>query len=244
MKKLLTILTLMCFNITLFSQSHNESPVFIDFGPKAMIGIATINPTLISDSSSGFEHSFASYGYSFGGKFAIDFGEHFAVVGEYLINQNKQSFITSTKNQYIHYNRHEIPILLRYNGNNLGFVEAGISLYKTKSVNETDLKGVKTSYTSLYNNNGKSAILGFGGTITTLGEINIQMGLRLKYDLDDYVNGGNTKTSANSVYALNSGITSTKPLSAMIFLELNYDLGFTRSRSNCGGSRKIKIGNR
>jgi hypothetical protein len=246
MKK--TILTLiMTVMVTVgFSQLWKDSKFFIDFGPKVSFGPSWFNngtSSFYDTTTNAYLHKWNSLRLNVGGKFAFDFNDHFAIVGEYLYTQNTQSYGVDDNTLKIKAVGSEIPLMIRFNLESDVYYEGGLVLVRTKSVRET-LNGVTTDFTDLYNTNRKGIVLGCGGYAFGFGNWGVSTGFRFRYNLDDMVNGENVRTDGNPVYALDSRTDITKDMSVMLVLEFNYDLGFTMAQSSCGRTRKFMLSRR
>ena len=70
-------------------------------------------------------------------------------------------------------------------------------------------------------------------------KFSVTAGLRFRYDIDNFVRDENVKTADNPIFALDSQVDKSNPMSLMFVLEFNYDLGFAMARSACGDRRKV-----
>lgn len=238
-KAFLTFVAASLISVAGMAQNFKDSKFFIDFGPKVMIGPSLMNTTSSSfDTTNGYQHKFNSFGYNFGFKFAFDFNQTVAIVGEYLVTNNTETFGVDGVTNQIKSKGYEIPLMLRINRETDTYIEAGIVLSSLKSVTE-NLNGTINDYTNLYNKNNTGLVFGTGGYIFGVGNWGVSSGLRFRYDFNNMVNSGNERTLGNEVYALDSRIDKTNNMSLMFVLEFNYDLGFSMANSSCGKSRKL-----
>ena len=241
-----TILTLiMAVMVTVgFGQGlFKDSKFFIDFGPKVSFGPSWFNngtSSFYDTTNNAYLHKFNSLRLNVGGKFAFDFSDNIAVVGEYLYTQNTQSYGVDGNTLKIKSVGSEIPLMLRFNRDNDTYIEAGMVFVKTKSVDET-LNGITTDYTHLYNTSRKGLVLGTGGYAFGVGNWGVSTGFRFRYNLDDMVNGDNLQVEGSPTYALDNRAGITKDMSVMLVLEFNYDLGFTMAKSACGRKRSFLL---
>jgi len=245
MRKIGLILIIVMITITGFTQTFKDSKIYIDFGPKIMVGPSWMdngNNSFYDTTSKDYLHKFNSYGFGIGGKFSLNFSENIGIVSEYIFHTNTQTFGVDDNVMSIRSNGTEIPLLLRINKNNDTYVEAGFVLMNTRSTTET-LNGVITDYSNLYSKSKKGILFGVGGYMWGIGNWGISTGLRFRYNTNDMV-GDNTKTPTNEVYALDMRSGVSKNVSVMIVLEFNYDLGFTMANSPCGRNRKFMLSRR
>jgi hypothetical protein len=220
-----------------------DSKFFVDFGPKVSFGPSWYNngtSSFYDTTSNVYLHKFNSLRLNLGGKFAFDFNEHIAIVGEYLYTQNTQSYGVDGNTLKIKAVGSEIPLMLRYNLEKDVYYEAGMVFVNTRSVTET-LNGVSTDQTNLYNTKRKGLIFGAGQYAFGIGNWGVSTGFRFRYNLDNAVNDGNSQTEGNEVYALDSRADITKDMSIMLVMEFNFDMGFTMAKSGCGRSRKFLL---
>ena len=241
MKKIMMMMLFILTTLTTQAQWSKHSKFFIDFGPKIMVGPSLMNSNVSFDTTTNYKHKFNSYGLNYGVKLALNFGQHVSIVGEYIFANNTQNFeLDNGDTKQIKSRGYEIPLMIRHNNENFGYLEGGIVLGRTKSVTETQLDGV-TDFTELYNTKSTGLVFGLGGYLFTMENFGISAGLRYRYDFVDFINQNNT-ISNNSVFALDPQVEKANNMSLMFVLEFNYDLGFTMARSACGDRRKVMFG--
>jgi len=251
MKRLLLIIILGLSTTVSFSQS------FIDFGPKIIAGPNWLYNSEVVSSGGKYSINPASFGFGAGFKLAFDFNESVAVVGEIDFFSHKQKYemevagLDSINVKYgktISYSAIEIPIMLRYNGPTMSYVEAGYVISMVSKANET-LEGPYAALGSTDISNQMTPkmgglVLGFGSYVWGQDNFGISAGFRVRYDLDDAFANGLPKYQYSPNYGTDSEITgATNPLSLMLTIEFNYDLGFYMAKSPCTGRRKLLIGN-
>ena len=218
-----------------------DSKFFIDFGPKISIGPSWFNngtSSFYDTTTNTYLHKFNSVRMNVGGKFAFDFTDNIAIVGEFLYTTNTQSYEVDWNTLKIKSIGSEIPLMLRLNKKNDTYLEAGMVFINTKSVTET-LNGIEVDHTGLYNKNRKGLVLGTGGYAFGVGNWGVSTGFRFRYNLDDMTNS--TKVDNSPIYAMDNRADITKDMSIMLVLEFNYDLGFSMAKSACGRSRKFLL---
>jgi hypothetical protein len=221
------------------SQTFKNSEIFIDFGPKVMIGPSLMKSNVSFDTSSMYKHKFNSYGFNWGGKFALNFGQHVAAVGEYILTNNTQVFeMDNGSTKSIKSKGFEIPLMIRHNNENFGYLETGVVFSRTKSVLETT-SDITSDYTNLYLTKNTGFVFGLGGYLFSAENFGVSAGLRFRYDFNDFVITDNVKYPSAPIYALDSDIEKTNNMSLMFVMEFNYDLGFAMARSACGQRRKV-----
>lgn len=216
--------------------------LFMDFGIKGMIGSSVfINSNLFEDNS--YNHGITS-SYAFGGKFALDFGEHAALVVEGLYGVVGQNFnitdsIIGDWTKAIKLKSIDIPILLRKNNPETGsYAEIGPQISLLRGVTETT-GGIATDY----NQNYWSMVFGFGGYLWGTDNFGISTGLRFVYTFQDVLTTDEIASYDGNSYMNNArgydSYQKTTPLSVFFVLEANYDLGFIIAKNECTGRRKF-----
>jgi len=236
-RKLFTILMVM-ISLVANSQTFKNSKIFIDFGPKVMIGPSLMNSNVSFDTTSRYSHKFNSHGFNWGAKFAINFGQNVSTVGEYIVTNNTQNFqMDDGTTKSIKSKGFEIPLMIRHNNENFGYLETGVVLSRTRSVLETS--NLTGDYTNLYSTKNTGFVFGLGGYLFSAENFGVSAGLRFRYDFKDFVTDNNLKYQSAPIYALDSDIEKTNNMSLMFVLEFNYDLGFAMARSACGQRRKV-----
>lgn len=237
MKKLITVL-LVSLSVNSYSQWMKESKMFIDFGPKVMVGPSLLNSNASFDTTTNYKPTVNSYGLNYGGKFALNFNQSVSVVAEYIIASSIQTFEVGESTKQIKSKGFEIPILLRHNNENFGYIEGGVAIVKSKTVTENFINN-ELEVDELYNTQRTGLIFGLGGYLFSVENFGVSAGLRFRYDINNFVRDENVKTADNPIFALDSQVDKSNPMSLMFVLEFNYDLGFAMARSACGDRRKV-----
>ena len=239
MKKLIALLTILLTVSTTQAQWVRDSKFFIDFGPKVMVGPSLMNSNVSFDTTTNYKHKFNSYGLNYGFKLALNFGQHVSVVGEYIFANNTQNFeLDNGETKQIKSKGYEIPLMLRHNNENFGYLEGGVVIGKSKTVTETYLDDV-SDFTELYNTKTTGIVFGLGGYLFSMENFGISAGIRYRYDFVDFINQDNISSDNSTIFALDPQVEKANNMSLMFVLELNYDLGFAMARSACGDRRKV-----
>ena len=82
MRKIGLILIIVMITITGFTQTFKDSKIYIDFGPKIMVGPSWMdngNNSFYDTTSKDYLHKF-KYGFGIGGKFSLNFSENIGIV--------------------------------------------------------------------------------------------------------------------------------------------------------------------
>ena len=237
-----TILTLTTFAIINTSFAQN----WLDIGIKGGYGLSLLYNQNIFDDS-GFNHQLSG-AYSFGGKIGLNFGENHEVTVDILSSSFKQKFkfnITDslsggspTYNSQINYQA--LDILLMYRSNNEGrYFEIGpyMSLIKEAQHTNEYLDIVNETVTNNWNKNGYGVAMGFGAYLICSENFGVTFGARFNYMISDAIStlGQSNNFPANKNY---DSYKASHPFSAMIVMEMNYDLGYLAS-AKCSKRRKI-----
>jgi hypothetical protein len=255
MRRILLGFLLSSIGFSAFGQIRSDQgDFFIDFGPKVMVGENSLYNSKASFNSDRYFHHPSSIGYGAGFKFAFNFNRNIAIVGEAVYYKFNQVYDMTDPSvggggeisyqKTISYSTLEVPIMFRYNNDDMDYWEFGYVHSTIQEFSETNEgKGPSTSedIAELYEDQLGGAVLGFGGYVYGNGNFGISTGLRLRYDFDGIV-AENGSIDLAPVYALDSEPSgSTNPLSLNLVVEFNYDLGFAMANSGCG-NRKLIFG--
>lgn len=239
---------LICISFSTYAQYGSGKP-FVDFGPKVFFGPSMFKSNVVTGAEDNYEHSLKSFRWDVGFKFAFDFNDFIAVVGEAVYGGNVQNYnlVDNTLSSYKKITeRHlEFPVMIRYNNSSAGYMEAGYVFGKILSVKENDplASDVMTVRTDYYNTKRNGLVFGLGGWLWGNKIVGISGGLRVRYDLDDALNTDPADRYAGStIFAFDSGVTNkVNPWSVMLNFEFNYDFGLIMAKSPCTGRRKVMI---
>jgi len=237
-----TILTLSTFTIMTTSFAQN----WLDLGVKGGYGLTLLfNQNMFDDGS--FNHQLST-GYTFGGKLGYNFGENHEVTFDVMSSGFSQKFkfniVDSTSGSSPEYRSaisfKALDLLLMYRNNNSGrYFEIGpiMSLLKDgKHTNEyydiTD-SDVSANWSKI----GYGVSMGFGAYMLGTENFGITFGARFNYMLSDAISaaGQSNNFPANKNYGT---YKASHPFSAMLVMEMNYDLGYL-AQGKCTKRRKI-----
>lgn len=190
-----------------------------------------------------------SGGYSYGGKLGLNFNLNYQITMDFLHRSANQEYLfqpTETENKWtkgIRYNSFDIPLLFRHNSDNGSFLELGPQLSFISKVTETK-DDVATDRKDYFESTNFGAVLGFGSFMLGSNNAYLVFGIRIHYGFQDLISDEAGKNS-NTYYPINNGelevyeagfsfdeYQKTSPLSALAYLEFNYDLAYL-VRSEC-----------
>ncbi len=236
MKKITIIASLLfIFSHSLYSQS------WLEVGLKGGYGLDfMVNKNVSNDKTHTVKFS---YGYVYGGKLGWNFNEAHAITLDVLYSGFSQSYDyyrvnpDSSKSFYkksFAYNALDFLLMYRH-VKNASYFEIGPQFSTVKKAVGTDnFPGATTSSGDISGNLVKtyySAVIGAGGMLAGTENFRVILGFRVMYALDDIVSpqGQNNYFPTGNKYG---SYQKSNPLSAMMVMELNYDLGFL-AKSNC-----------
>lgn len=242
------VLIFLLASVTAFGQYGSGKP-FVDFGPKVFFGPSMFKSNVVTGTDDNYEHNLKSFRWDVGFKFAFDFNDYIAVVGEAIYGGNTQNYklVDNTLSSFKKITeRHlEFPVMIRYNNSTAGYLEAGYVFGKILSVNESDplASDAMTSRTDLYNTKRNGLVFGLGGWLWGNKIVGVSGGFRVRYDLDDALNTDpSDRITGSTIFAYDSAITDkVNPWSVMLNFEFNYDFGLIMAKSPCTGRRKVMI---
>lgn len=233
MNKRILVYFLIIFSHSLYSQS------WLEIGLKGGYGLDfLVNKNISSDVTHTSKFSF---GYTCGGKLGWNFNEEHAVTIDVLYSGfsksyeyymlNPDSTKTFSKKSFAF---NSLDFLLMYRHiKNASYFEIGPQFSTVrKAVGSNDLTNsknvdisdnlVKTYY---------SGVIGAGALLAGTENFRVTLGFRVMYAFDDLIslNGQQNNFPTGNKY---DTYKKTNPLSAMMMMELNYDLGFLSS-TNC-----------
>jgi hypothetical protein len=228
------------FLITVASMT-SYAQLWFDVGAKGMFGgEVLLNSNYMNDG--GVNYGFGTT-YAYGGKLGINLGYSVGLVGEYLFANSQQSHsykeASTTFNNDIDWKSQDVVALLRYNGSG-AYIEVGPRFSFVKEINQNDENAPDFNIENVYQELYKSAVLGFGGYIAGSSTLSIQLGVRVAYSFDDFVQEDSQSTGApfpgySKQY---DDYQSSKPLSIMGTLEVNYAIGYL-GRKHCGDRMRL-----
>ncbi len=234
MKKITTITSLLfIFSHSVYSQS------WLEVGLKGGYGLDfLINKNISNDKTHTVKFS---YGYTYGGKLGWNFNQSHAITLDVLysgFSQNYQYYIVnrdSTKSIYnksIVFNALDFLLMYRHT-KNASYFEIGpqISTIKKASITDSNPNNTNGDISGNLAKTYYSAVIGAGGMLAGTENFRIILGFRVMYALTDIISpqGQSNNFPTGNAY---STYQKSNPLSAMMVMEFNYDLGFLAS-SNC-----------
>ena len=233
MKKITIASILFIFSHSLYSQS------WLEVGLKGGYGLDfLINKNISNDKTHTMK---LSYGYTYGGKLGWNFNEAHAITLDVLYSGFSQTYDYYNVNHdssKTFYNKsfafNALDFLLMYrHTKNASYFEIGPQISTVKKASITDSNPNNTSG-DISGNLAKtyySAVIGAGGMLAGTDNFRVILGFRVMYALGDIISpqGQSTNFPTGNTYA---SYQKSSPLSAMMVLELNYDLGFF-AKTNC-----------
>lgn len=242
MKKITLILSIFICTQVVYAQG------WIEAGIKGGGGVNfLINKNFYSD------HNFSpklSFGYMYGGKIGINFNESHSITIDVTSSVFEQKYNYSilnadslTRTIYsgsLGFNT--IDFLLMYRkASDGGYIEIGPQYSMvSKIIMKSEDPAAQTSASDISANMEKAyyaAAFGFGGYLVGTENFRITIGFRATYGLSDLISSkGKENGFPISKYENNK---STNPLTGMMVLEMNYDVGYF-ARSKCK-KRKLRF---
>jgi hypothetical protein len=236
MKKITLSSLLFIFSNTIYAQS------WLEVGLKGGGGLDfLINKNISSDVTHTSKFAF---GYTCGGKLGWNFNDQHAITLDVLytgFGKNYEYYtpnpIDSTKKNFYtkSFNFNALDFLLMYRHvKNASYFEIGPMVSSVKKASATDDQSgskfngdISDQLVQKY----YSAVIGAGGMLAGTENFRVILGFRVMYTFSDIVSADGQKynfPSGNKYSTYNP----SNPISAMMVMELNYDLGFM-AKSNC-----------
>ncbi|GLR16298.1 outer membrane beta-barrel protein [Portibacter lacus] len=238
--KLKNILLGLALVFTVQGLSAQKVYLWLDAGVKGSYGP---NMMVNADILNGFNYTPKINGsYSFGAKFGFNFGEYYALTVDGMYSQFKQQFTykpdLSTQTAINEYRWSSIDLypLLRYN-RSINYVEIGPRISWLRNARQANNTSGFTDVTGDFNDISYSAILGFGWYAAGDDAFTAIIGVRLGYDLQDFVSeAGHANNQVD--LGLVEGDASTNPAFVQLVFELNWGLGYY-AKTVCGGRARF-----
>ena len=236
-----SVLSFAFIALSFVSYSQN----WLDIGIKGGYGLTMLyNQNIFDDNA--YNHQLSG-GYGFGGKLGVNFGESHEVTFDVMSSSFKQGFkysiIDSTDgspeyNSEVTYKA--LDLILMYRNNNEGrYFEIGPVLSLIRSGNQSDefLRYTNADASDSWTKNGYGVAMGFGAYLFGTDNFGITFGARFNYMISDAISqiGQQNNFPVNKTY---NTYKASHPFSAMIIMEMNYDLGYL-AQANCSKRRKI-----
>jgi hypothetical protein len=232
MKK--AILIILLGLIGFFQTSAQE--MWFDAGIKGSWGPTFLyNESLVNDANYSQQ---ISNGYSFGGKFAFNFGYIHGISIDAMYSQNSQDYnikegFSDITDLSVDWKTIDLYVLYRLY-RTINYFEIGP---KFSLMNIVRNNNVET--TQFYAENYPSAVIGFGWYVFGRETFTATAGIRVEYGLSDIIN-----TDGKALgYPANPAATtafdpynSTNPLIAQLVFEINWGLGYF-AKTACSGRR-------
>ncbi len=227
-------LTLIFCSIICFQSVYSQG--WLDVGLKGGYGLNfLVNKNLYND------HYFSpklSSGYIFGGKIGVNINQSHAITIDLTSSSLDQAYRYSldsnvtTFTRSIGYNALNVNVMYR-NTTNASYFEIGPQfsmISKTRysdDLTKTDKLDIDTSFVKSY----YGVAMGFGGYLIGTENFRVILGFRLSYALNDIISESGKLINFPS-FVKYENYSPSKPLTAMMMLELNYDIGYF-TKSNC-----------
>lgn len=245
MKKISITPAIILFSCYAFSQT------WFDAGLKGGYGVNLLyNQNYLNDRN--FTPNL-SYGYMYGGKLAFNFNEEHSVTFDVTTSYFNQGFSCSILNadstrsnfsRNIGFN--SLNFLLMYRKMKASsYVEIGpqySTVMKARGSSSTGSLQVgsfsgDSDISPYLAKSYYSMVLGFGGFVMGTENFGITLGIRLAYTLNDIISAQGQQVNFPSVTNYPS-YKPSNPVTAMMVMELNYDLGYLAS-AKCGKKTKF-----
>jgi hypothetical protein len=218
------------FSLCQFSKAQS----FFDLGLKGGAGVMWLyNQSVMNDNTVTYDESLS---YTFGGKISFNFNESHSVAVEFLYsNLVTQTFkfkdaLKNDVNRKITFHQYDIPVLYRKNGETGDYFEIGPQFSIVQSASDEASKSVMDNFKSSYTN----ILFGFGHNLFVANNLYATLGARFTFYPADFLTdaGGKDKTSFYPTNSTYTKYAQTIPVTAMLMLEFNYDLGYF-AKSKC-----------
>ncbi|MBN8703253.1 MAG: hypothetical protein J0M08_09310 [Bacteroidetes bacterium] len=233
--------------LTTITISSAQKKIWFDVGVKGGYGVTLItNGNIWNDRNIGNE---ITPGYCYGGKIGINFNESHEVTIDIMSSSLNQLYKIKTDslsyNKTVAISTLNFLLLYRHHAANGSYAEIGPQLSLIQKTSEKN--SIATAFTAspknYYTSNYYAAVFGFGGSILGTDNATLLLGCRFTYALSDILTSAGGK-STNTSYPFNDGTYITtfksykplKPLTAMLVMEFNFDLGYF-SKSSCKRGR-------
>lgn len=249
---------LLPFTFIFFVSLNAFSQGWVDCGIKGGFGgSALVNSNVWRNST--VEH-LLSPTYTFGGKVGLNFNMNFQITLDFMHKKLSQRYLFQPElestfggdartnwNKTVKYNSFDLPLLLRHNSNSGSFFEIGPQFSFLGGAKEsTDQPGVPSdnNVKNYFSKTNLGAVIGFGSFMLGTDNTYLILGFRVHYGLQDILSEDGGK-DLNTYYPVNNqeletfepgfqfeNYKPTNPLSAIVYLEVNYDLAYL-TRSEC-----------
>lgn len=237
MKKTSITSAIILFSICTFSQT------WFDAGLKGGYGVNLLyNQNYFNDRN--FTPTL-SYGYMYGGKIGFNFNEEHSITFDANTSYFNQGFsysvlnADSTRSQFsrnVGFN--SLNFLLMYRKMKASsYVEIGPQYSTVMKARGNDSFSGNSDISPYLAKSYYSLVLGFGGFVMGTENFGITVGMRIAYTLNDIISPQGQQVNFPSPTNYPS-YKPSNPVSAMMVMELNYDLGYLAS-AKCGKKTKF-----
>jgi hypothetical protein len=244
MKKIIILTVLLIAAISVNGQRRGQVIKWISLSAKGGVGNSVLlNTDAVNEQYANL--NFLTPSYAYGGRFTFTYGDNIGLGLDLLSVSFGQEYSLVTPDfsyeKKIALRSLDYTVFFRYNGNQGGYFEAGPVFTKLLSAEETNSAEanvpLQDDLMNIYANNYTNIMLGFGMAVMRTERLDLNLGVRLNYGLDDIV-------PEHSDYILDDGVfqpeiisdKSTNPISAKFLVELNYYFAFWGDAS-CGQGR-------
>lgn len=240
------ILLLTAFS--LFISLNTYSQAWVDCGIKGGYGLTgLVNPNVWNNKD---VEQLMSGGYSYGGKLGLNFNLNYQITLDFLHRgANQRYFFQPRENiedwtKTVKYTSFDMPLLFRHNSESGSFLEIGPQISFIRTVTESMKTGGVNDVSNYFASTNLGAVLGFGSFMLGAKNTYLVFGFRVHYGFTDLLTQEAGKDQ-NIYFPVNNGELNdyepgfqfdnykpTTPLSAIAYLEINYDLAYL-VRSEC-----------
>jgi len=205
-----------------------NAQTWFDIGVKGAFGPTVLFERNIFDFGAGeYKHKLTK-GYNFGARLNINTGHHFGISLEYAAATSKQDFVLSDDpwNTFI-WKHNDLLALLRFSGSG-AYIELG---GKYSLVNKVELDNVNAGLiddSQNFEDSYFSGVFGFGSYLAGNDVLSINLGIRLHWALNDFVNEAGKENNRPIAYygaPLKNPEYKTLATAAQVQLEINYAFG-------------------
>lgn len=234
--------------VSLFISLNTYSQAWVDCGLKGGYGLTgLVNPNIWENSN--IEQQISG-GHSFGGKLGLNFNLNYQITLDFLHKNSSQKYYFQPREDFdswtktVKFTSFDLPLLFRHNSDNGSFLEIGPQLSFINGVSETTVLGATNDVSDYFTSTNLGAVIGFGSFMLGAENTYLVFGIRIHYGFTDLLTNEAGKDQ-NLHFPINNGELNdyesgfqfedykpTTPLSALLYLELNYDLAYL-VRSEC-----------
>lgn len=240
------ILLLTAFSLFISLKSYSQA--WVDCGIKGGAGLTSLVNTNVWNNTN-VEHQL-SLGYTFGGKLGVNFNLNYQITLDFMHRNADQRYYFQPREDVqewvktVNYRSFDMPLLFRHNSDNGSFLELGPQISFINGATETDKAGAETDISNQFTKTNFGAVLGFGSFMLGANNTYLVFGLRVHYGFQDLITSEGGKGSDTYLPVSNGELDvyepgfsfddykPTTPLSALVYLEINYDLAYL-VRSEC-----------